>query len=151
MNSNSPKIPLQFFQWGKSPSVRPGRVARHHLLCLKTLIEDGVWNVGKHPRAAVFSKEIVRLMEHQRTICPILITPTCPSPRCSTPPSGETALFSPLLTRREKNGWVSNAQGVEGPHFFALWQALNKEGVPLVLEPPKKKGKKVAVPPPPGS
>ncbi len=60
-----------------------------------------------------------------------------PSPRgCPTPtPRRDRTFFAPLLTRHEKNWGVSNAQGVEGPHFFCTVVGIGQggEGTPTPL------------------
>ncbi len=53
-----------------------------------------------------------------------------PWPGSNATPLERPHFFATLLIRREKNWWVLNAQGVEGPHFFffAPWRALDGEG-----------------------
>ncbi len=59
--------------------------------------------------------------------------PPWPSPPAHSnahppPRRARTFFFAPLLTRREKNWGVSNAQGVEGPHFFCTVAGIGQGG-----------------------
>ncbi len=103
------------------------------------------WEWGFFPPFKDLDLGIDRGSRKPTTHLTLIHIPSLPGPvpgGVQRPPPGGTAhFFAPLLTRRGKNWGVSNAQEVEGPHYFAPWRAYDKGGrVVASTRPVKHKG-----------
>ncbi len=72
---------------------------------------------NNYPPFYTFQILIFRVVVNQKILENLVPSP--PLAQCpGVTPRRDRTFFAPLLTRREKNWGVSNAQGKEGLHFF---------------------------------